>query len=361
MTRVIKIVSSRVAWKSGGSSRVVQRATQKDVARVAAVSRATVSYVLNNRTDGNVRISEQTRRRILTAVEQLGYRVNRSARGLKTRRTQLLAVLVPDLNNPFYPVLIRGAQKAAYDADYRLIISDSFSTSEGEKDFLETALGHIADGLILASFHLDANDIGQLLTKGVPCVGIGPRLWGTGIDVVQTDQHTAVRAIIDHLVSRGRRRIAHIAGDLTTLNGQIRLEAYREALQAYGLPADERLVIQGTFRREGVAARVESYLSAASPEDRPNGLFAANDVMAIEAMKAIQRLGLRIPDDIAVCGIDNIPEAEYVEPPLTTIGNDVELMGREAVRLLTNRIQNGSSEEPICREFPFELIVRESS
>ncbi len=328
---------------------------------MAGVSRATVSYVLSKRQDGNIRISDDTRNRILQAVEKLEYRVNVTARGLKTKRTHLLAVLVPDLSNPFYPVLIRGAQKAAYEADHRLIVFDSFSTPEGERDFLEAALHHIADGLILSSFYLEQRDIKHLLASGIPTVGVGPRLWGSGVDVVQTDQLQAVRAVIDHLVSRGRRRIAHIAGDLTTLNGQLRLEGYRLALRVHGLEPNERLVVEGKFRREGIAERVDSFLASFAPGELPDAIFAANDVMAIEAMKAVRRRGYRIPDDIAVCGIDNIPEAEYVEPPLTTIGNDVELMGREAVSMIVDRIRHDSVKDPECREFPFELIERNSS
>jgi LacI family transcriptional regulator len=339
----------------------MRRATQHDVARHAGVSRATVSYVLNGRTDGTIRVSEETRRKILESIRMLGYRVNLSARSLKTNRNQLIAILVPDLGNPFYPMLIRGAQKKAHASGYRILIVDSFSSEGDEKDFLKMALDHIADGLILDSSYLDGSDIRVLLDADIPSVGIGPRLADVGIDTISIDQPAAVRALIGHLVSRGHSRIAHLAGDYRNINGKIRYEAFLAEMRANGLEVDERHILEGDFLREGTALKVEAWLASMTPAERPSALFAANDLMAIEAIKAIRKSGLRVPEDFAVCGFDNIPEAEYVEPPLTTVGHDVEAMGRDAVALLIDRIEGASEGSGRNIDLPFELLVRKSS
>ncbi len=339
----------------------MKRATQNDVARHAGVSRATVSYVLNGRTDGTIRVSDETRQKILDSIRTLGYRVNLTARSLKTSRSQLIAILVPDLGNPFYPMLIRGAQRKAHASGYRILIVDSFSTENDERDFFKMAMDHIADGLILDASYLDKSDIRVLLDAGIPSVGIGPRLAGTGIDTISIDQPAAVHALVAHLVSRGHSRIAHLAGDSNNINGKIRHEAFLREMKAHGLDVDERYILQGDFLREGTAQKVEQWLSSIPSAERPSALFAANDLMAVEAIKAIRDLGLRVPSDFAVCGFDNIPEAEYVEPPLTTIGFDVEAMGREAATLLIDSINSSSKRMPREVGLAFELFARKST
>jgi LacI family transcriptional regulator len=339
----------------------MERITQEDVAKAAGVTRATVSYVLNDRTNGNVRISEETRLRVLKAVEELGYRVNFNARSLKTNRTQLIAMLVQDLGNPFYPMLIRGAQLAAQEYGYRMIIFDSSASAKGEDDFVDMALHHIADGLLLSSFYLDASDIKTILDDEIPCVGLGPSLIGMGIDVITADQSAAVDGLIDHLVDRGHTRIAHMTGDLDTINGRIRLEAYRKAIAAHGQPPVPEWEVEGNFLREGSAERVLSWYFALPEDRRPSAMFAANDVMAIEATKALRKRGVEIPGQLAVCGYDDIPEAQYVEPALTTVGQDSEAFGREATRLLIERIEKSSAGEPVYKTFPTELHIREST
>jgi LacI family transcriptional regulator len=339
----------------------MKRATQNDVAKLAGTSRATVSYVLNGRTDGNIRVGDETRQKIQDAMRELGYRVNLSARSLKTNRSQLIAVLVPDLGNPFYPMLIRGAQKQARTRGYRILTIDSLSSEEGEQDFMESAQEHIADGVIMDSTYLDASDIKILQDAGIPCVGIGPRLADMGIDIISIDQNAAVRTLLDHLVSRGHSKIAHLTGDFHNINGRVRHEAFLQGMEAHGLAVDPRYILPGNFLREGTAQSVEKWLLSFSSGERPSALFAANDLMAIEAIKAIRKLGLHVPEDFAVCGFDNIPEAEYVEPPLTTIGHDVEEMGREAARLLIDRVEGDNDKKAQKRDLAFKLWVRKSS
>ncbi|MDI7278150.1 MAG: LacI family DNA-binding transcriptional regulator [Anaerolineae bacterium] len=338
-----------------------RRPTQEDVAREAGVSRAVVSYVINNRSGGNVRISEETRQRVLTIVERLGYQPNVNARSLRTRKTQLIAVLVPDLTNPFYPHMIRGIQAAVEGSDYQIVVYDSDDSPARERAFVHTMLRRHVDGVVLVSFHLDARDVQRLTRAGTRAVAIGGRLRMADIDVVATRERPAAQEIVRYLITRGHRRIAHLAGPQDTPPGQVRLRGYREALAEAGISYDEALVRYGTFKAEGVADLVNSAFASCAPADRPTALFAANDLMAIEAMRALGRLGLRVPDDVAVCGFDNIPAAELVNPPLTTIGQDCQRMGYQAGELLLDRLSGRAASEPRRVSVPYRLIVRDSS
>lgn len=339
----------------------MKRITQEDVAREAGVTRATVSCVLNNRIGGSIRISDETKAKILEVSRRLGYRVNLAARSLQTRRTENLAMLVPDLGNPFYPMQIKGAQIAAHEAGYRLIIFDSSFSIQGEREFLDMALGHVADGVILSAFHLGRDDVRTLLEAGIPCVGLIAGLKGAGIDLVATDQESSVGRLMEYLVSKGHRRIAHLSGDLATANGLIRRDAYRGALAAHGLEARREWEIEGKFQREGVADLVVSWYRSLPAGERPTALFAANDLMAVEAIKALKREGVAVPSRLAVCGIDNIPEAQYVEPALTSVGQDNEAIGRLATHLLIERIESGDLDNPVLKVLPSQLFIRESA
>lgn len=337
------------------------RPTQEDVARVAGVTRATVSLVLNDKASGHVKVSARTRARVLKAVQQVRYTVNMNARSLKTNRTQIIAILVRDLSNPFYPMLIRGAQEEAQKAGYGLMVFDSFGTAAGEQRFLDVALRHVADGLLVSAVHLTGEDYGRLAGAQVPCVGFLPDLSARGFDVVIGDEEQAVQRVVDHLISRGHTRIAHLTGDLGSISGRIRRDAYRKALAARGIPRDRALEVRGTFMREGIADLVEAWYFRLAADRRPTALFAANDVMALEVMRRFKRRGIAIPGQLAVCGLDDIPEAEYVEPTLTTVDFDGQGMGRIATRLLLERIEGVRVGGPVVEVHPSTLHVRESS
>ncbi len=335
--------------------------TQRDVARLAGVSRAVVSYVINNRSGGNVRISDETRQRVMAAVRDLGYQPNVLARSLRTRRTQLLSVLVPDIANPFYPLLIRGAQAVAEPQDYHILVYDSHDSPQRERAFVDAMLRRRVDGVIMVAFHLESPDVDRLLASGIRTVAVGGRLRTAAIDVVATRERLAVRDIMHHLLRGGHRRIAHLAGRLDTPPGQVRFQGYRQALQQAGIPFDEALVRYGTFEPEGVADLVASLFAVPRPADGPSALFAANDVMAIEAMRALSRLGYRVPQDVAVCGFDNIPQAAAVTPALTTVGQDMQAMGRIATEMLLQRLAGADVPSARHVSVPHQLLVRESA
>lgn len=340
----------------------MRRPTQKDVARLAGVSRATVSYVINGRSGGKVQITEETRRRVLKAIETLGYQPDFTARSLRTQRTHLLAIMVPDLTNPFYPLLVRGAQAAADEQDYQILVYDSDDTPTRECKFVEAMLRRRVDGVILVTFHLQTEDVMRLIGAGIQVVAIGGRLRTAQVDVVATRERLAVLELMRHLADRGHRRIAHLAGPQDTAAGEVRLRGYCEGLAEAGIPYDEALVRYGTFRQEGVSDSIPALFPPAEKRDHhPTALFAANDVMAIEAIRVLTGQGWRVPEDVAVCGFDNIPAATFVRPSLTTIGQNPQAMGQQAVGLLLERL---GAEEPIeirHVSVPYQLVIRAST
>jgi LacI family transcriptional regulator len=339
----------------------MNRPTQADVARLAGVSRATVSYVINNRVGGKVQITDETRRRVLEAIEQLGYQPNFAARSLKTQQTQLLAVMVPDLTNPFYPLLIRGAQVAADEQDYQILVYDSNDSPERERTFVDAMLRRRVDGVILVAFHLEVSDVARLTEAGIRVVAVGGRLRQAQVDVVATRERLAVHELMHHLLEKGHRRIAHLAGPPDTPAGEVRLRGYREALANFNIDYDEALVRYGTFHREEVAGLVESLLTDPNQPDRPTAIFVANDVMAIEVIRVLTQQGWQVPGQVAVCGFDNIPAAELIMPALTTVGQDSQALGQRATELLLDRLETDEQIEVRHVSVPYQLVIREST
>lgn len=341
-------------------TRKIRRPTQRDVAREAGVSRAVVSYVINKRTGGNVRISEATRRRVLEAVERLGYQPNITAQSLRTQRTQLLAIMVPDLTNPFYPLLIRGAQAVAEEQGYDLLVYDTNDQAAREQAFVAAMLRRGVDGVILVPFRLQPSNVALLAKAGIEAVTVCSEGQQYGVDRVVPAERPAVHEVLRHLLSRGHRRIAHLAGAQDTPPGQLRMQGYVEGLAAAGIPYDPSLVRYGTFRRGDIAESIKSLFEDAGA-NAPTALFAANDLMAIDAIRALDMLGRRVPDDVAVCGFDNIPEADAIVPPLTTVDQGAEVIGHRAAELLLERVGGEHTGLPRRASTPCHFIRRSSA
>jgi LacI family transcriptional regulator len=341
----------------------VKRPTQLDVAKKAGVSRATVSLIINDQLDGNVRISDETRQRVQAVIAELGYQPNRIAQSLRTQRTNLIALLVPDITNPYYPLLIRGAQNASDQHDHQLLIYDSDDSPTRERSFVDTVLRRRVDGVILQSFHLDAADVSRLIDAGIKVVAIGDSLLSAGLEVsVTTSDHcSAIKSLIHHLVAKGHQRIAHIAGPQDTPPGRERLQIFREALCEAGLQYDPTLVKIGTFRHTGIAELVKSLVVDLPDATRPTAIFAANDLMAIETIHVLTVLGIQIPAEVAVCGFDDIPQASWITPALTTVGQNPYEHGKQAANLLLKRLLSDNNGQVEYINVPYELVVRDST
>ena len=346
----------------------MRRVTQSDVARHAGVSRFTVSCVINNRMGGNVRISPETRQRVLDAIDHLGYKPNIVARSLRTSKTKLLAVLVPDIANPFYPLFIRGVEKVVSSQGYDILILDANEMPEREHFLIDKALQRLVDGLIMIPFYLAPGDLEPLSEADTPIVMVHGEEQAKefchlpNIIQIVPDERQGVLDLMDHLISRGHRRIAHLAGPQNTPPGRIRCKYYRQALETHGIPYDDSLVTFGTFKSENTSQQVTALFARSAGSEQPTALFAANDLMAVEAIQTLKRMGKHIPQDVAVVGFDNIPEANIVVPGLTTVDNDpMEIGLRAGHRLLAQLEEPASAETSRCESTPCKLVLRESA
>lgn len=329
--------------------------TLKQVAEVSGVSVRTVSNVVN----GFHYIAPETRQRVQAAIDALGYRPNAAARSLRTGHTGLLALVVPALDQPYFAELARAVVGHATAAGYTVVLDQTDGDRERELDLLaDQPRRTMFDGLILNPLTLTSADIPERPTR--PIVLLGERAIASSADHVHIDNVSAARVATDHLIAIGRRRVA-VIGTQDIPSGQSarqRLQGAMLALAEAGLPAHPDLLLPtDTYtRREGYLAMLR-ILDSGRPVD---GVFCFNDTMAIGALRALRERSIRVPEDIAVVGFDDIEEGAYAAPSLTTIRPDKDAIARIAVQRLVARIA-GQPEAGEEIEVPFELVVREST
>jgi LacI family transcriptional regulator len=336
-----------------------KKPTQADVAKIARVSQATVSYVLN----GNpaVSVPEATRRRVLDAIDELAYVPNGTARSLRIQKTCTIAAVIPDITNPFYPAFERGVQGAAEARGYDLIVYNTGGVAEKEQRYARSLRQGRVDGVVAVFFHLKAEDLVPLLERNVAVVRLeAVQRKATNLDLpldnLYVDNVAASRTAVEHLIGRGHTRIGMIAGQSGPRRARVR--GYREALAAHRIPVDKSMIRDGDFSEDGGYRAMQCLLG----ESRPlSAVFAANDVMAMGALMAIREAGLSVPEDIAVVGFDNIPAAKLVTPRLTTVAQFQENLGVRAAEMLLERLDGKAPEHGRYEEMPYELVVRESA
>jgi DNA-binding LacI/PurR family transcriptional regulator len=332
-------------------------ATLDEVARVAGVSRATVSRVVN----GSTKVSADVRRTVEKAIDRLGYVPNRAARSLVTRKSDSIAVVITEpasrlFNDPFFPRLVRGISAALSVRDLQLVLLMPNDEVDEQRTVRYLTAGHV-DGVILVSLHGNDPLPDQLAARRIPSVVLGRPPRGVDIDYVDADNRDGGRRATAHLVERGRRRIATITGPRDMVAGIDRLAGYRDALADADIPVDDGLIATGDFTQAGGEAAMERLLADCPDLD---AVFCASDLMAIAAMGVLQAAGRRVPDDVAVVGYDDSPIATTTRPELTSVRQPIEEMGREMVHLLAGGIeQNGRVPRHIV--LATELIARASS
>jgi LacI family transcriptional regulator len=335
-----------------------KKLTQKDVARLAGVSQAIVSHVVN---ETDKAIPEETRQRVKAAMAELGYTPNKAARCLRTQKSFTIACLVPDITNAFFPAFLSGIQSVADQHNYDLIIYDSNTVADKEIHYARAlGNGHI-DGAVAVLYHRDDDIVAGLLERGVQLVtfeGERPEPGRWPHDIVYIDNVAAAKAAVTFLIESGHTRIGMLSGTEGIPPQRRRLQGYREALADHHLEFDARLVRLGDFTEKTGYAEMQALLS--TPE-LPSAVFAANDLMAIGAMGAVQDAGLRIPQDVAIMGFDDIPAASLVQPQLTTVRQFQQETGRRAARLLFERLNGEASPAVRAIETPFEIVVRAST
>jgi LacI family transcriptional regulator len=330
----------------------MMRPTIYTVAEKAGVSIATVSRVLN----GTARVSDQTRAKVRRAMDELGYRPNASARGLAANTTGTIALVFPKLSGPFFSEMIRGAELEASASEYHLLIYGAAGETLGTNNQTLGMLTTKVDGLILASPGVSRCYIQDLQRQDLPVVALGEDPANTQLATIQPDNVGGAQKAVTHLIEHGYRRIAMIRGPGTRSHAGDRERGYRLALQNHDLAYHPELAPVGDFDESSGYAAMKELLER---NPVPDAVFAASDQMAIGALAAIHERGLRVPDDIALVGFDDIETARYTTPPLTTVHQDMLGQGQLAVRRLLAMI-NGVETDVQAQILPTTLIIRRS-
>ncbi|PWU53922.1 LacI family transcriptional regulator [Micromonospora globispora] len=343
-------------------TRSLGRPTLDAVAARAGVGRGTVSRVVN----GSPQVSPEARAAVQAAITELGYVPNRAARALVTQRTDSVALVVSEsgervFTEPFFAAIVRGVSSGLLDTPMQLWLAMVQSPIERERVEHHLTNQHV-DGVLLLSLH-DADPLPTLLEeRGLPTVlgGRPARMLEPGAQpawYVDVDNVGGARQAVEHLAGQGRRRIAHIAGPQDMGAGVARLAGYREAVRAAGAGTDEDLIAYGDFSEGSGTAGMRRLLEICPDLD---GVFVASDLMAFGALRTLREAGRRVPEDVAVVGFDDAPIARQAEPPLTTVFQPVEEMGRQMARLLVSRISGEEVPTPHV-VLPTELIHRASA
>jgi LacI family transcriptional regulator len=328
--------------------------TLEDIAKISSVSRSTVSRVVNH----DRRVSSATREHVLEIIEEYNFYPNLAARGLASGHTNVLGVIIPAgvpslFADPYFPILLQGVSTACNRQDYSVMLS--ISDAEYEKRLVSRVVqNHLVDGVIVASTLLGDPIQTTLTNSDLPFVIVG-RQPNLAANVIDIDNRQAVRQAIDFLIEQGYTRIATITGPLNQMAGVDRFDGYKDALIGAGIKVDSRLIVEGNFTESGGYLGMKSLLLS-----KPDAVFAASDTTAIGAMRCLNEVGLRVPDDIGLIGFDDIPLSRTITPSLTTVRQPIHGMGEAAANLLIEIIESGSKELHRIT-LPTELIIRNST
>lgn len=322
-------------------------ATIRDVARRAQVSVASVSRVLN-RLDN---VSEQTRTKVTDAVRELGYVPHAGARSLSLARTNAIGVVLPDFHGEFFSEIVRGMDREASQRGYMLLLSNVHAGSEQSANALRAMRGRV-DGLIILAPHLSEEELADAVPRGTPAVLINTRSDAGGHPGVRLDNAAGAEAVADHLASLGRTRIVHISGAAGNIDAQERADAFRIALEHRGIAVQ---IVQGDFAEESGEAAIVALLKSGEAFD---AVFAANDMMASGALQALRRAEIRVPEDVAVVGFDDVPLARHIG--LTTVQVHIAELGERALDRLIS-ILNGKDDLGGQELHKPELVIRSTT
>lgn len=332
---------------------MAERITMADVAREAGVSQMTVSRVVNNKDE----ISPVTRQRVLEVIERLSYRPSGIARGLATKRTDTLGLVVPDIANPFFSDVADGVEDKACAEGYNIFLCNTREDPQREMAVLESLEKKRVDGLVLCSSRLSDDELSAALAYHPTAVLVNRQLAEKDVGVVLIDDATGGRMVTEHLLQAGHSSIGFLAGPPASQSGRRRRLGYRAALEAAGLPYNTAWIRHCSAR---VVGGQEAAKALFADHAGLSALFCYNDLVAVGALQACAELGIRVPDDVAVVGFDDIPLAALVTPALTTCRVPRYELGFRAMQLLLARIDNPSQgmEEAVLQP---ELVVRASA
>jgi LacI family transcriptional regulator len=330
----------------------VRRVTLAEVARRAKVSSMTVSRVVN----GSEQVTERTRQQVERAMAELGYVPNRAARSLVVNRLDVLALVVPDLSNPFFTKLVREAEAAANAAGYTIILGNSDEDPAKEASYIRAISSLGVDGVVLGPSSGESRASVEWLTRrAIPVVLLDRQVEGVAVDLVRGESYEASRLLVEHVIEHGHRRVAMISGPLDVSTASDRERGYRKALELGGIEPDRSLSRHGPYTREAGYRAARSLLARHDP---PSAIFAANNFLAFGVLDAARELGARVPEELALVTFDDV-EIAAEEPFLTCADQPAEEMGRAATQLLIDRLA-GDESPPREVVLPTELRVRRS-
>lgn len=331
--------------------------TIRDVAKLSGYSIKTVSNVIN----GHPQLRPETRKRVQDAIDELGYRPNLSARNLRAGRTGVIGLLIPDLTTAYFAELADAVMRAAAAKGIAVLIEPVGSGRDNEVAALRGQHRHMVDGILYSSLTLGSEDAGLLKSVDTPLVVLGDTSFGGQVDRITMANTAGAKAATQHLLAVGRRRIVALGaheGNIVA-SAELRLAGYRAALEEAGLPFNPDLVCYAdSWHRRGGAAAMSRFLADGLDFD---AVFAFNDTLALGAMRVLQEAGMRIPQDVAVVGFDDLDETRYSLPALSTVNPRRDQIAQAAVETLLRRIAGGSSLEAKEIETGFSLEIRESS
>jgi LacI family transcriptional regulator len=332
-----------------------KRVTIRDVAEHAGVSIATVSHVINKTRT----VSEELQQRVQQVMDELGYRPNAIARGLRTSKTQTIGLIVPNNANPFYAEIAHGVEVVCFSAGYSVVLCNSDRDIEKEITYSELLLNKRADGIIFAGAWVgdQLDHIRGIVEGGIPVVAVDRFLPGIMADSVVANNIDGGRLATRHLVSLGHSKIACIRGFPENTPNAERVKGYLEILSESGIEIVDDYVRKADFQVEGGYQAAKELLDSS---DRPTSIFACNDLMAIGAMRGALDLNLQVPEDISIVGFDNLPLTRFLEIPLTTIDHKMLELGSVSANLLLDRMNNPDSD-PVREVIDVDLIVRSST
>ena len=329
-------------------------ATLHEVGIKAGVSAMTVSRVVNGR--GGVDL--ETRRRVEEAIQALDYVPNRIARGLISQKTQTIGLIVPDVVNPFFAPVVRGAESAARKAGYRVLLCNSEGDLRLEREYIEDLVAHRVEGLMLApASDRSRSSILSLLRGGFPLVLIDRALPDADCDLIVSDNANGARRLIEHLIGIGHKEIAHVTDAEDTSTGRERLRGYRDALDAAGIPFQSELVVRTTVDRIGGYRSAQEILTR---DPLPTAIFAVNNMTAVGTMEALRERGLSVPRDMGLVCFDDVEHLAVLSPFLTVIDQPADTFGSLGAQLLLERMTGKASSRPRRIILQTDLIVRES-
>ncbi|MFW6377867.1 MAG: LacI family DNA-binding transcriptional regulator [Bacillota bacterium] len=311
---------------------IEENITIKDIAKKSGVSVTTVSRVLNEKPD----VNDQTRAKVLKIIEESNYRPNGMARSLVINQTYSIGLIIPDINNPYFPEVARGVEDQAQDSSYSVIFSSTDNKLEREKDVIDLMLHKRVDGLIVSLSLANRSILERLEAKNIPVVQLDRKIPDSIYPAVMIDNQRSAYKAVQFLIDQGYSNIAHITGDLKTVPGQEREDGYRKAILDNSLRFDEDLIIEGDFsKKSGYKAMVKMIDEGNLPE----AIFAANDLMAIGVLEVCRERNIKVPEDLVIIGHDDISIANLVYPSLTTMAQPKYKLGKKASQLLIDLIE----------------------